>query len=503
MTALFRGPRPRVAYAAFNTESVSFLPVYCTVQDFERVALRGADIVEKLRGTNTVPGGVIEVFENQGIEIVPIVHTLLGALGPVTDEAVDFYADEICAALRAQTPGVDGVLLYLHGACAADAYPDVERHIIDRVRQAIGQRIPLVVALDYHGNIDADTVANADAAFAYHQSPHIDMGDTGRRAANCMARMLAGEIRPAMAVAKPGVLVPSIFSATNLEPLASLIAAARRMEAQSNAYLDISIMAGFSYADAHNTGFSVLCVLDGTKEQAAAIAQRLADDIRAQRHALYRPLKVYQLDEALDRVQQGLPHATRPYLLLEHADRMNDSTYVLAAVLERGLKNVAVPYLLDPAAAQAAYEAGEGAEVTLRLGGHSSPKAGPTLTVNAVVERAGPISYRVTGNYQRGMPVDLGMTALLRVDGVSISVVSRFAFAVDGDPFYLFGQKPEDFDVIVLRSKTHFRDFYEPRVEEILIVDTPDYGPADLTSIDYRRLDRRGVYPFDESDVPA
>lgn len=491
---------PRVAFAAFNTESVSFLPVPCTLQDFENVALRGQAIVDQLRGTNTVAGGIIEVCESRAVRLVPIVHTLLGALGPATDEAVEFYTEEICAALAAQAGELDGVLLYLHGACAAPSYPDVERHIIERARQAVGPDLPIVVALDYHGNVDAGTLAQATAAFAYHKSPHIDMGDTGRRAALCLCRTIAGEIRPRMAVAKPGVLVPSIFSATSLEPLAGLIAQAREREAAHQRYLDISIMAGFSYADAHNTGFAVLCVLDGPADEASEIAQQVADGIRAQRRALYRPIQVLSVQQAMDRVACGPPAASRPYVLLEHADRMNDSTYVLAAVLERRMQKVAVPFLLDPAAAQAAFEAGEGATVTLRLGAHSSPQAGPPLTVTARVERAGPISYRVTGNYQRGMPVDLGMTALLRVDGVWISVVSRFAFAVDGDPFYLFGQRPEDFDVIVLRSKTHFRDFYEPIAREVVIVDTPDHGPADLKLLDYRRLDRRGVYPFEDTD---
>ncbi|WP_144631926.1 M81 family metallopeptidase [Bordetella genomosp. 13] len=493
--------RPRVALAAFNTESVSFLPVPSTLQDFERVALRGPAIIEQLRGTNTVAGGVIEVCESRAVQIVPIVHTLLGALGPATDEAVEFYTEEICAALAAQAGQLDGVLLYLHGACAAASYPDVERHIIERARQSVGPDLPIVVALDYHGNVDAATFAQATAAFAYHKSPHIDMGDTGRRAALCLARTIAGEIRPAMAVAKPGVLVPSIFSATSLEPLAGLIAQARAAEAASDRYLDISVMAGFSYADACNTGFSVLCVLDGPPAEAADIARSFARRLHAQRHALYRPLEVYTVDQAMDRVAASPSGTGRPCVLLEHADRMNDSTYVLAAVLARGMRNVAVPFLLDPAAAQAAHAAGAGATITLRLGAHSSPQAGPPLTVTALVERTGPIAYRVTGNYQRGMPVDLGMTALLRVDGVSVSVVSRFAFAVDGDPFYLFGQRPEDFDVIVLRSKTHFRDFYEPIAREILIVDTPDHGPADLTLLDYRRLDRRSVYPFADADT--
>ncbi|RKT13520.1 hypothetical protein B0G69_6685 [Paraburkholderia sp. RAU2J] len=38
-------------------------------------------------------------------------------------------------------------------------------------------------------------------------------------------------------------------------------------------------------------------------------------------------------------------------MLLGHADRMGDSTYLLCAVLERKLDRTAVPFLTDPRAA--------------------------------------------------------------------------------------------------------------------------------------------------------
>lgn len=491
----------RIALAGFHIESVSFLPQAASLADFEQVALRGAAIVDALRGTNTVMGGFIDICESEGLAMWPIVHAALGAVGPATDEAVASYAREIAGVVAAERERLDGVLLFLHGACWSPSYPDPEAFIIRQVRAALSPGKPLMVALDYHGNIDADTLQGATAAFAYHKSPHTDTGDTGRRAALCLVRTLREEIHPVWAVAKPGVLVPSIFSATALEPLAGLIAQGRRIERESEIDVDISLMAGFSYADAHNTGFAVLCVTDGDQALADRITAELSERIRAERHALYRPLKVYGVEEAMDHVCARLAATAqpgRPYVLLEHADRMNDSTYLLAALLHRRVPRAAVPFIWDAQAAEAAFKAGAGSPVGLRLGGHSSHRAGPTLEVQARVVWAGPLRYRVSGAYMHGMPVDLGMAALLDVEGISVSVVSRFAFAVDGDAFTVFGLRPEDFDVIVLRSKTHFRSFYEPLAEEILIVDTPDYGAADLTQLPYQRLDRRRTFPLNE-----
>ena len=52
----------------------------------------------------------------------------------------------------------------------------------------------------------------------------------------------------------------------------------------------------------------------------------------------------------------------------------------------------------------------------------------------------------------------------------------------------------------MLRSKTHFRAVYEPLAEAILIVDTPDWGPADLTTLPYRQVPVERTFPFNKSD---
>src|SRR3546814_9008126 len=83
---------------------------------------------------------------------------------------------------------------------------------------------------------------------------------------------------------------------------------------------------------------------------------------------------------------------------------------------------------------------------------------------------------------RHGALVDLGPTAVLDIGGIIVSVTTVATTAIDEDPFVQFGMRTRDFDIIVLRSKTHFRAVYEPIAEEIVIVDTPDWGPADLRS---------------------
>ena len=66
---------------------------------------------------------------------------------------------------------------------------------------------------------------------------------------------------------------------------------------------------------------------------------------------------------------------------------------------------------------------------------------------------------------------------------------------INEDPFIQFGYDPRAFDIIVTKSKTHFRAVYENVGEEIIIVDAPGQCPADTRTFDYRNVPPV-VYPI-------
>lgn len=489
------GKPPRIAMGGLMLESVSFLPLLTTLADLRAGEAEGAAMLDRYRGTNTIPGGFIEVSEREGVDVVPLVFTDGGAAGPATDEAFINYADRLCAGLLAAGP-LDGVLLALHGAMTTPTRLDPDREVVERVRAVVGRDVPVAVALDYHANIDGHVLELADAVFGYHYSPHTDIATTGGRAALCLLRMIHEGVRPAMALRKPGMMVPSIFSATGIEPLAGIVQASVAMARPAPGFLDVTVFAGFSYADVPNCGFSVLAVADDPAE-AHSVVDDLSTRIAALREELLHSDLVLDIKTGVDRaVARAAERPGRPVVLLEHADRCNDSTYLLRELLRRGVTNAAVPYIWDPAAAEKAWRAGIGATVNIDVGGRSSSRAGGPVRLTGTVRFAGEKEYRTTGAYMNGRLVQLGMSAVLDVNGLVVSLVSRPALTVDEDPFVQFGMHAEDFAIIVLRSKTHFRAAYEPISDCILIVDTPDWGPADLTTLPYRQIRRDLVYPF-------
>jgi microcystin degradation protein MlrC len=489
----------RVAIAGLSLESVSFLPNLTEIEDFRRSETIGPAMIERYCGTNTTIGGFINVLSNAGVEIVPILMASAGAAGSASDAAFVHYVDRMCEGLS-QAGALDGVLLHPHGAMTTPTRLDPDREMVERVRAVIGRKVPLIPALDYHGNIDEAWLKLATAIFGYHRSPHVDTGETGERAAHCLLRTLRGDIRPVTAIAKPGVMVPSIFSATSIAPLSDIVEDSIAAPSRVKGLLDVSVFAGFSYADVPNCGFSVVAVADGDITVAQRAADELSERIWSERHALMHNELVFNLTDGLDRAMVIADLASRPVVVLEHADRVNDSTHVLREVLRRGLKKVAVPFLHDPAAAAAA--AGAGTVVSLDVGGRSSPRAGGPVPLRGKVLFAGEKSYRGTGAVRKDNHVRLGLCAVIDADGVVVTITSRASTAIDLDPFIQFGLRIEDFDIVVLRSKTHFRAAYEPVAEDILIVDTPDWGPADLTILPYRNVPVDAIFPFSD-DAPS
>ena len=488
----------RIALAGFNLESVSFLPGETTIAEFQHYESRGDQLIERFTGTNTVMGGFIDICTEAGFDMVPIVMTEAGARGSAADSAFDHYATMIVEALKAEAGRLDGVLLHLHGALTTPTRTDPDGDIAAMVRQAIGPDVPLMLALDYHANLDAASIAPANATFGYHYSPHIDMGETGRRAARCLVRTLRGEVRPVTAIAKPGLMVPSILSATTLQPLAGFVARSLALPQDNPAIIDASVFAGFSYADVPNCGFSVVIVTDGDRDLAQTTADALSDDIHSARVDLYKPGFALPLQEGLDHAIALAAGAAKPVVVLEHADRMNDSTHVLRELLHRKTAKVAVPYLFDPESTRAGCKAGAGAVIRLAIGGRSDPRSGGPVEVEAQIVWAGPKSYIGTGPMRKKSFIDLGLAAHLRVGGADIILTETPVTCIDEDPFTQFGLDARDFDIVVLRSKTHFRAVWEPLAEEIVIVDTPDWGPADLLTLPYRNVSRE-IYPFNEA----
>lgn len=486
----------KLAVAGFSHETVSFWPGVTSLEDFERTALYGEEVLTKRRGTNTAIGGFIAVCEEEHVDLIPVCAASGGATATVADEVYDHYAPYILKGIAEVADEIDGVLLALHGAMATESREDPETDLVREVRRLVGREMPIMVTFDLHGNKDEAIIKEATGVFGYHSSPHVDAGETGRRAARAMVATLAEEVKPSMALVKPGIVVPSVFSATTISPGKDIIDRVLEWEKREKV-VDVTALFGFSWSDVHQLGMSMIAVTNDDPKLAEDIVEDLAKLAWEKREYLTGKAEasLYSVEEGVSLALERAKKASKPIIILDHADRTNDTTFVLTELMAQGAKNTALPLFFSPEEAKICVEAGVGNIVKLEVGGSTGWRDGGPVELEGRVLWAGKGKYIGTGPMRVNQEIDHGNTAILDVNGIWLQLVSRKASLIDEDPIIQFGYETQDFDIIVSKSKTHFRAVYEEVGEEIIIIDAPGQCPADTSVFDYRNVPQ-GIYPL-------
>ena len=184
----------RIAVGGFQHETNTFAPLKASWADFERADawppfVRGPGLIEAVEGFNIPIAGAVPALQTLGHELVPLCWCSAPPSSYVEREAYEKVAGWIIEDLQAHGP-VDAVYLDLHGAMVAEHFEDGEGELMRRIRAVIGERAPLVASLDYHTNMTPEMVRHASAMVGYRTYPHIDMAETGGRAARLLDRML-------------------------------------------------------------------------------------------------------------------------------------------------------------------------------------------------------------------------------------------------------------------------------------------------------------------------
>jgi len=491
----------RIAVASFSHETCTFCPKPTTVEDFEKGGvLYGQDVIEDSRGIPSYINGFIKVAEEENAELIGILSASKawgGSSGSwLTRECFDRYSNGIAEGLK-KAGKLDGVLLALHGAMAVKEYPKPEAEIVRRARKAVG-KIPIMVTLDLHANEDNELTDIADGVFILKTYPHVDSEEIGVIAARCMVKTIKGELKPTMAIRKPGIITPSVFQGTSFYPVKNIYDRCREWESNEKDVICVSVAMGFAYADVPDAGASVIAVTNNNK----ALAERVAQDVSDLMWKLRKPLankKVPKVKEGVTKVLEAVKQGKRPVVIADHSDRTGDGTYILKELLVQGAKNFAVATIADPDAINEIKEKAKvGDMVTVNVGGYASEWSGEPVKLTGKVEFLGNGDYTFTGPMNRGRKNTLGIVAVMNLGNNNHVVITPTLHQVLDDAiFKAYGIDFNSLDIIVLKSRVHFRAFYETIAGKIIEIDAPGLGPADLTQFKYKNLPK-DIYPIGE-----
>jgi len=488
----------RIAIAGFQHETNTFAP---TVADYEafRIAksrpplVRGEKMLDTVRGSKLPSAGAISVLEAAGAEIVPILWCLATPSAHVTEDAYERIAGEIVQGIAASGP-LDGLLLELHGAMVARHVDDGEGELLTRLRRVVGAGVPISVPLDLHANVTPLMVEKADYLTLYRCYPHIDMAETGARAARSLLEMIRTGNRPAKAFRQLDFLIPVNGGCTDFGPAREIYHQIMPAMEREPRLAGLSFAVGFPHADFKDAGPTVIAYAEA-EAVAEAAAERLIGEV-ARREAQFLP-EFFPAPVAVARALAIAATAAKPVVIADTQDNPGgggpgDTTGLLRAMLAAKAKGAVIGALIDPAAVDAAHAAGEGAAVVIAIGGKRFPGDSP-VEARCRVLRARSDGWTAVGAMTGGMPVDLGRTALVEtVDGVMVALASRASQTLDRGIFQHLGLVPERLPVIAVKSSVHFRADFAPMAEAIIIAKAPGPVAIDHTELAYRKL-RPGV----------
>jgi microcystin degradation protein MlrC len=359
------------------------------------------------------------------------------------------------------------------------------------VRAAVGPDVPVVISLDYHANVTPQMVELSDALIGYRTYPHVDRVETGQYAAKAMEALLERGRPAGRALRKAPFLIPLNGQCTLVDPSKGVVARSRVVE---DGLINLSYLAGFPPSDLCWCGPSVIA--HAWSQEAA---DRAADAMMAgilEQEANFAEAMVTP-EEGVARAVAVARSAARPVVIADTQDNpgcggTSDSTGLLKALIAADARDAVLGFLCDAEAARAAHAAGEGAQITLSLGGHSGPEGVTPIEGMFRVARLGNGQFQSDGAVTRGRRIDVGPMALLTLGGVSVVVTSKRLQAYDQAPFRHLGIEPARQKILGLKSTCHYRAEFEPMAAEVIVVLAPGYYLADPARYPYRRL-RPGV----------
>jgi microcystin degradation protein MlrC len=489
----------RVLIAGYQHETNTFAPsladwaAFQTGENFPAY-VRGQAMLQQLTGLNIPVGGFIDAARREGWQLVPSAWAGATPSSYVTRDAFERISAAILEDVRAAlAQGLDGVYLDLHGAAVAEHADDSEGELIARIRALVGPQLPIVASLDLHANVTQRMLAQSDGLVAYRTYPHIDMADTGERAARLLREHLRHGRKADTQARRLPFLIPLNAQSTWMSPAREIYDELAAIEAQTGCML--SFCMGFPASDFAECG-PVVWGHAGAAQQAV---QRLFE--RVSQPQQWRP----DFLPAHEAVQQALAAAAQhsaPVVIADTQDNPgaggdSNTTGMLHALLQQGAGRqwpgqVALGLLYDPEAARKAHEAGVGAVLELALG-----KAVPTFTGQPsdlplqgrfVVRALGEDVCEIKGPMMTGVKVRIGPCACLEIDGVLIAVASGKMQMLDRELFRTVGIQPEQMKLVVVKSSNHFRADFTPIASRVLVAKAAGPMAADPGDLPWKKL---------------
>jgi microcystin degradation protein MlrC len=484
----------RIGLIHVAQETNDFNPQPTTLRDYRSFGLHlGHEVIDKAGGAGQVGGHLAAIAESGlAVETVPIVHAHAVAGGRIDTESRTYFLDVIRRGLTNAGP-LDGLHLQLHGACAAEGLDDVEGEQAALCRELLGPDVPILLGLDHHANVTRRMVDSVTAIVGHRTQPH-DHIDTGRIGMNLLLRIIREGLRPVIVTRKIPLVTHQEKFLTAHGPMKEWFDHARAMETDPRV-LQAAPFPMQPWLDVSEGGWTAVVVTDGDRALAERLADELADHAWRLRDA-FLEREAIAVDDAV-RMADAEPKGV--VVLSDTGDTVfggaaGDSNILLEAMLRLKIRGPALIPMIAPGLVDRLWQAGDGATLTVPVGGETATRFFRPLEVTGTVRRLREGLVPVSG-YQHN-EIDMGRTAVFETGPVTLLVSELRGVAGNlPDVYRAHGIEPTGYKMAVLKTASNFQ-FFAPISSRLIRADTPGPGQSDVYTLPWQRLPRP-IHPLE------
>ena len=307
-------------------------------------------------------------IETRGWQCLPSFMAVAEPAGITTRKAYETLRDQLLEDLKQAMP-VNMVLLPLHGAMVAEGYDDCEGDITQRVRDIVGADVAIGVLLDLHCHLSDTLLNSADLIAIYREYPHTDILQRAEALLDMTADKVIGKTTPVMATFDCRII--NLYP-TSIEPMRSLVDHLSELDQLPN-IISADIAHGFPWGDVADCGTKTLVISDNSSALAEQTAKELGLKLYGMRDQLL--MRPFSMSDSYQQAFSKGNQDGKPFVIADIADNAgggapSDSTFALEELIaQKPGQTCALGMIYDPQVVNIAMQAGEGAQLRVRLGG--------------------------------------------------------------------------------------------------------------------------------------
>jgi microcystin degradation protein MlrC len=469
------------------------------MQDFELQGIwLGADVDTQSQGMNIEVAGSLERLRTHGFEAVPLMRAWAMSGGIFLDDELakmkTLLKQEISAAGK-----LDGLILNLHGALVSESDDHTDAQISEFAREILGPNVPIVITHDLHGNPSRRIVAASDALIGFRTYPHIDQGDTGRRAADLMHELISHNRPLGTVLKKLNMIIPAETMGTSDQPLLQIRELADSLI--DDEILDISLFPVQPWIDVSEVGFGITVVHSGNAER----AYECAEIIRLALWKIHKEFQatLYSVEDAIDLAIKG--YQGKMQVIAQSSDAptggsTGDDSRVVAALVNYGSDIPSACTVVDAPAVDKAYAQSVGDEISLSLGFTIDPRWGNPVTVQAKLINKGQAPVVLTGPAMTGQVVSIGRWVVLEsANKVKILVSESGTTTFDPAGYEIAGIDLDECVIVHVRSPLLFKSGFAGRFGQAFSLDLDGPTTPNIKKLKFSKVPRPmiGLDEFD------